>query len=129
MIDGAHNPAGARALAGALPEVFGERRPRVGVLSILDDKDAAGMLGELLPAFDRLVLTRCSNPRALSPGTLASLADQLGGPEAETVPDPRQALRRAREVAGADGAVAATGSIYLVGDLVRENGAARASSM
>jgi dihydrofolate synthase / folylpolyglutamate synthase len=129
VIDGAHNPSGARALAGALPEVFGERRPRVGVLSILDDKDAAGMLGELLPAFDRLVLTRCSNPRALSPGTLASLAEQLGGPEAETVPDPRRALRRAREIAGADGAVAATGSIYLVGDLVRENGAARASSM
>jgi dihydrofolate synthase/folylpolyglutamate synthase len=129
VIDGAHNPAGARALASALPEVFGDRRPRVGVLSILDDKDAAGMLDALLPAFDRLVLTRCTNPRALSPGTLASLAEQLGGAEAETVPEPRRALRRARELAGPRGAVAATGSIYLVGDLVRENGAIRASSM
>ncbi len=129
VIDGAHNPAGARALAGALPEVFGERRPRVGVLSILDDKDAAGMLEALLPAFDRLVLTRCTNPRALSPGTLASLVEQIGGPEPETVPEPRRAVARAREIAGAGGAVAATGSIYLVGDLVREKGAIRASSM
>jgi folylpolyglutamate synthase/dihydropteroate synthase len=87
------------------------------------------MLGELLPVFDRLVLTRCTNPRALSPATLASLVEQLGGPEVETVPESRRALRRAREIAGAEGAVAATGSIYLVGDLVREKGAIRASSM
>jgi len=129
MIDGAHNPAGARALAAALPEIFGERRPRVGVLSILDDKDAAGMLSALLPAFDHLVLTRCTNPRALSPGTLASLVEQMGGPEPEIVPAPRRALERARVQAGPEGAVAATGSIYLVGDLVRQKGASRASSM
>jgi len=128
-IDGAHNPAGAEALAGSLPDVFGERRPRVGVISILDDKDAAAMLAVLLPVFDRLVLTRCANPRALSPGTLASLAQQLDGPESETVAEPRRALGRARERAGPDGAVAATGSIYLVADLVRQAGAARASTL
>ncbi|MDQ3720099.1 MAG: Mur ligase family protein [Actinomycetota bacterium] len=129
VIDGAHNLPGARALAGSLPEVFGERRPRVGVVSILDDKDAAGMLVALEPAFDRLVLTRCTNLRALSPGTLASLVQQLGGPRSETVAEPRRALEHARELAGPDGAVAATGSIYLVGDLVRQDGAARASML
>ena len=75
------------------------------------------------------MLTRCTNPRALSPGTLVSLVEQLGGPECETVADPRRALERGRELAGPDGAVAATGSIYLVGDLVRQDGAARASTM
>jgi len=129
VIDGAHNPAGAHALAGSLPEVFGGRRPRVGVVSILDDKDAAGMLAVLAPAFERLVLTRCANPRALSPGTLASLVQQLDGPESETVADPRRAVERARGLAGSHGAVAATGSIYLVGDLVRQEGAARASML
>ena len=129
VIDGAHNPPGARALAEALPEVVGDRRPRVGVLSILEDKDAAGMLNALLPAFDCLVLTRCANPRALSPGTLASLVGQLDGPEAETVAEPRRALERARELAGSGGAVTATGSIYLVGDLVRQDDAARASTL
>ena len=129
VIDGAHNPAGAHALAGSLPEVFGERRPRVGVISILDDKDAVGMLSVLLPAFDRLVLTRSAHPRALLPATLKSLVHQLDGPESETVGEPRRAVERARELAGSDGAVAATGSIYLVGDLVRREGAAKASSL
>ncbi len=129
VLDGAHNPAGAAALAAALGEVLGERRPRVGVLSVLEDKDAAEMLRLLLPSFDHVVLTRCSNPRSLSPGTLDALAAKLGGPPAETVAAPRAALARAQELAGPDGAVLATGSIYLVGDLVRAEGDARASSM
>jgi dihydrofolate synthase / folylpolyglutamate synthase len=129
VLDGAHNPAGATALAAALPEVLGERRPRVGVLSVLEDKDAAAMLRALLPSFDRVVLTRCSNVRSLSPGTLDALAAKLGGPPTETVAAPRAALARARELAGPQGAVLVTGSIYLVGDLVRAEGDARASSM
>lgn len=129
VLDGAHNPAGASALAAALPEVLGKRRPRVGVLSVLEDKDAAEMLRALLPAFDRVVLTRCSNPRSLSPATLESLAGNLGGPPTETVADPRAALERARALAGPAGAVLATGSIYLVADLVRLTGDARASTM
>ena len=121
--DGAHNPAGAEALARALPELVGERRPVVLVASVLDDKDAAGMLGALLPAFDRAVFTRCANPRALSPGTLDSLAAKLGGPPSETVAGAQAAVARAREIAGPGGAVVVTGSIYLIADLVRGEGA------
>jgi dihydrofolate synthase / folylpolyglutamate synthase len=127
--DGAHNPSGAGALAASLPEVFGDRRPRVAVIGVLEDKDAAGMLGTLLPHFDRVVFTRPLNPRALSPATLATLAEKLGGPPAETVAGPRSALVRARELAGPDGAVVATGSIYLIADLVREDADARASTL
>ena len=127
--DGAHNPAGAAALAEALPEVVGDR-PLVAVLSVLDDKDAAGMLAALLPRCDRAVLTRCANPRALSPATLASLVEQLRpGLPAETARDPRQAVERARSRAGREGAVLATGSIYLVADLVRVRETARASTL
>ena len=129
LYDGAHNPSGAETLAESLPEVLGERTPRVGVMSVLDDKDAAGILRPLLSCFDRLVLTRCENPRALSPATLASLSSQLDGPPSETVPDPRRALARARELAGPDGAVLATGSIYLIADLVRTRSGARASRL
>jgi dihydrofolate synthase/folylpolyglutamate synthase len=128
IYDGAHNHEGAAALADALPEVVGDR-PVVGVVAILDDKDANGMLRALLPRFQSVVFTRATNPRSLSPGTLDSLARQLGGPEAETVADPRRALARAREIAGAGGAVVATGSIYLIADLVREPGVARASTL
>ena len=124
LIDSAHNPDGARALAEALE---GERF--VGVVAILDDKDAAAMLETLLPLFDQVVFTRSANPRSLSPATLESLSTQLGGPPSEIVPDPKAALRKARELAGPDGAVLATGSIYLIADLVRERDAARASTL
>jgi dihydrofolate synthase/folylpolyglutamate synthase len=128
--DGAHNPDGARALAAAIPEALGERRPRVLVASVLDDKDAAQMLAVLLPGFDRVVFTRCANPRALSPGTLETLARKLGGPPSETVADPRAAVERARALAGPDGAVVATGSIYLIADLHRpEQDAGRVSRL
>jgi dihydrofolate synthase / folylpolyglutamate synthase len=126
--DGAHNPAGAAALAEALPELVGTRT-LVPVIGVLDDKDAAGMLRALLPLADAVVFTRSANPRSLSPATLVTLAGQLAGPPAEGVGDPRAAVERARELAGPDGAVVVTGSIYLIADLVRERDSARASRM
>ena len=126
--DGAHNPAGARALAGTLPEVLAGR-PLTAVIAVLDDKDAAGVLAALLPACERAVLTRCSNPRSLPPATLASLAEQVSpGARVETVTEPRAAVERAMALAGPEGAVLATGSIYLIADLVRD-AEARASAL
>ena len=131
VVDGAHNPAGARALAASLPEALGGASPVIAVVSILEDKDAAGILRELLPSCAAAVLTRNVNPRALPPATLQSLATQLGADPAtlEIEPDPRRALGRARELAGPDGAVVAAGSIYLVADLLRPAGARRASML
>ena len=129
VYDGAHNPAGAHALAESLGDVFGDRRPRVAVIGVLEDKDAAAMLAELLPHVDRAVYTRSQNPRSLSPGTLASLAEKLGGPPGVTVSEPRAAVDHARSLAGPGGAVLATGSIYLIADLVRDRASVRASSL
>ena len=127
--DGAHNPAGARALVATLREVSEARSPLVLVVSVLEDKDVAGMLETLLPVAGHTVFTRCSNPRALSPGTLERLSAGLGGPPAETVAEPHAALARAREIAGPEGAVLVTGSIYLIADLVREDVQSRASAL
>src|SRR5204862_4457277 len=110
LYDGAHNPAGAEALAEALPEVLAGRL-LVAVIGVLDDKDAAGMLRALLPLCSGVVFTRSRNPRSLSPATLVSLSAKLDGPPAETVPDPLAAVERARSLAGPGGAVLATGSI------------------
>ncbi len=129
VYDGAHNPAGAHALAESLGDVLGERRPRVAVIGVLEDKDAAAMLAELLPHVDLAVYTRSRNPRSLSPATLASLAEKIAGPPAQTVADPRAAVEHARALAGPGGAVIATGSIYLVADLVRARTGARASML
>jgi dihydrofolate synthase/folylpolyglutamate synthase len=128
IYDGAHNPSGVEALVGALPAAVGERR-LIAVVSILDDKDAAGMLRALLGKTAGAVFTASRNPRALSPATLASLAEQLGGPPSEIVSDPRRAVARAQELAGPDGAVLATGSIYLVADLVGDPARRRASAL
>jgi dihydrofolate synthase/folylpolyglutamate synthase len=129
VYDGAHNPSGAHVMAESLDELLAGRRPRVAVIAVLEDKDAAGMLSELLPGFDRVVFTRSHNPRSLSPATLASLAEKLDGPPSEIVAHPREAVARAQALAGAAGAVLATGSIYLVADLVREEAGARASTL
>jgi dihydrofolate synthase / folylpolyglutamate synthase len=120
ILDGAHNPSGVEALAAALPA-----RPFVAVVAILDDKDAGAMLAALRRRCDTFVCTAAPTPRALPPATLASLAAQLGG-TAEIVPAPAAALARARDLAGPDGAVVATGSIYLVADLL-SGGQRRAS--
>ena len=125
MYDGAHNPSGVEALAQTLPGA----RPLIAVVSILDDKDAAGMLRALVGKISGAVFTSSRNPRALSPATLASLAEQLGGPPSEIVRDPRQAVDRARELAGPEGAVLATGSIYLVADLLGDPARRRASAL
>jgi dihydrofolate synthase/folylpolyglutamate synthase len=130
LLDGAHNPDGMAALAESLAEPFAAGRDRVvAVISVLDDKDAAGMLGALMPKLDGLVLTASRNPRALPPPTLKSLASQLGGPPTEVIREPRAALRRAREIAGPAGLVLATGSIYLVADLIRPADAGQASML
>jgi dihydrofolate synthase/folylpolyglutamate synthase len=122
VIDGAHNPAGLRALAESLPEWL-DGRELVAVVSILDDKDAAAMLQALIPHASHIVFTTNANPRALSPATLQSLARQLGYDAVSAERDPRAALAAARELSGPAGAVLATGSIYLIADLLRPVGA------
>jgi len=139
LVDGAHNAEGVAALAESLPQLTAGRR-LVAVVSILDDKDAAGMLRALLPHAEQIVFTRSRNPRALPPATLASLWAQLGGAggadgggsggiPSELEADPRRALARARELAGAGGVVLATGSIYLVADLLAPAGQRSASML
>jgi len=130
LVDGAHNADGMRALVESLrPPLVAEHERIVATVSILDDKDAAGMLSTLLAVCDAVVFTSSHNPRALPPATLQSLATQLGGPPSEIVPDPARALARARQLAGPGGVVIAAGSIYLVADLLSPERSRRASTL
>jgi dihydrofolate synthase / folylpolyglutamate synthase len=128
VLDGAHNAEGMAALTEALRAFLAGRR-LVACVSILDDKDAAGMLRELLPLCSEVICTTNDNPRALPPDTLLSLCRQLDGPPARTVSDPRRALREARAAAGPHGVALATGSIYLIADLLAPAGAERRSTL
>jgi dihydrofolate synthase/folylpolyglutamate synthase len=126
VLDGAHNPHAVAALVASLPEVLpfteaGVGAPLALVLGVLDDKDAAGMLGALMPVVTRAWFTAPPSSRALSPAALQSLARQLGFEATATEPRPARALEQARRWAAEHGgAVLATGSVYLVGDLLGE---------
>jgi dihydrofolate synthase/folylpolyglutamate synthase len=128
IVDGAHNPGGMEALADAL-ETFAAGRRVVACVSVLDDKDATAMLRTLLPLCSEVICTASAHPRSLSPATLQSLCAQLGGPPARTVTGPHRALDAARAAAGPDGVAVATGSIYLVADLLRPSGARLRSTL
>lgn len=116
VLDGAHNPAGAEALAAGLADVAQGRAPAVAVISVLDHKDVAGVIAALAPAVALVLATRSSHPQAASPERLAGLAREHGVP-ALAIDDPAAALARAREEAGPQGVVLVAGSLYLLGDL------------
>jgi dihydrofolate synthase / folylpolyglutamate synthase len=120
VLDGAHNPDAVAALAGSLPELL-QGRPLGLVLGVLEDKDAASMLHTLLPLCERAWFTAPPGARALSIAALQSLARQQGFENVVCERQPRRALALAGEWAQerpAARAVLATGSIYLVGELL-----------
>jgi dihydrofolate synthase/folylpolyglutamate synthase len=78
FLDAAHNPHGAGALAAALDEEFDFRR-LIGVVSVMADKDVAGLLSAFEPVFDVIVLTHNGSPRAMDPESLADVAISIFG--------------------------------------------------
>jgi dihydrofolate synthase / folylpolyglutamate synthase len=121
--DAAHNPHGARALAVALREDF-SFRSLVGVVATMADKDARGILGELEPVVEQLVVTRNSSPRTADIDRLAAAAVEVFGPDRVTVEtrldDAVETAVRIAEEASDDqisgSGVVITGSVVTAGD-------------
>jgi dihydrofolate synthase/folylpolyglutamate synthase len=127
IVDAAHNPAAVEALVRALPEVFGDA-PLALVFGVLDDKDAAAMLATLRGSFERAWLTAPASPRALPVAKLEEIAREAGLHETTCEPDSARALEAARTWAHSrGGAVLATGSVYLVGELLSAAGSGAAA--
>jgi dihydrofolate synthase/folylpolyglutamate synthase len=115
VLDGAHNPAGAQALAASLREWFGDT-PLTLVFGALADKDATGMLAALAPRARRLILAASSSPRAAAPEALRAAAPT--GSSVEIARSSQEALAlAAREPRTPILCVA--GSLSLVGDVLR----------
>lgn len=121
LADGAHNPHGTAALVASLEGVT-RPRPRVALLSILRDKAYDEMLELLVPLAERIVCTCSSEPRSLAPEELAERTVAAGAtPEAvEAISAPVAAYRRALALAGREGSVLVTGSLYLLEELAAE---------
>ena len=111
IIDAAHNPAGARALAEALAESFAFSH-LVGVVAVLGDKDVRGILTALEPVLDEIVVTQNASPRALPVDDLAGLAIQVFGEErVEVSPRFDDAIDAAIRLAEEADAYAASGAV------------------
>lgn len=126
LLDTAHNPAGMAATAAALVEEFRFQR-LVGVVAVLGDKDASGMLHELEPVLDDVVVTRNSSPRGMPVADLAPLAQEVFGTDRVTVaPNLLEAVDTAVTLAESDvdaalgaAGVLVTGSVITVADARR----------
>ena len=120
VIDVAHNPAGAWALRSALSERY-EDRPLIFVFGAMRDKAISEMTEILFPLAERVIATRPENPRAASPEEIRQAAARIAV-EIEAVEDVQQAVERARVLAGPATVIVVTGSIYLVGEVMRAVG-------
>lgn len=114
IVDGTHNAPGVPALAASLRELFPDSRP-VFVLGILDDKDLRPFADHLGPMASRLVASKPDTHRAHPPGAIGKafsghVADPL------IVPKVSEAVDRAIALAGPEGVVVVTGSIYTAGE-------------
>lgn len=113
VLDVAHNPAGAWALRSALSTLYEDRR-LIFVFGAMRDKAIAEIAGILFPLAEHVIATRADNPRAASPHEIA----ELGSPSQTEILEEENvaaALEKARLLAGSQGVVVITGSIYVVG--------------
>lgn len=125
LLDAAHNPHGARALATALEDAF-TFHPLVGVVGVMGDKDASGVLEELQPVVHHVVCTQNSTARSMPAEELAETARGIFGIDRVDVePDLASAIDRAATLSETgtaigesvgSGGVLVTGSVITVGE-------------
>jgi len=119
VLDGAHNPDGARALRATLDEDFAGREPEVLVVGFTAGRDPSEMLAILEAQRARLVLAcPAPHPRSLPPAEVVAAAGRLGA-RAEVAPSVPAAMARAMEAVSDDESILVTGSLYVVGDARR----------
>ena len=124
LVDSAHNPHGARALAAAVQDSFTFDH-LIGVIGVLADKDATGILEALEPVLDSIVITTPASPRAMAAEDVAQIAEDLfGGKEVRVEPELLDAVDLAMAMAEAEGetggnGVLIAGSVVLIGDALR----------
>src|SRR6185437_3736087 len=111
ILDGAHNPAGARALADYI-ERFYARRHVILVYGAMRDKAVEEMTGILFPHADEVIATAPQQSRAVDPATIRGFTDH---PSVRTAPDLASALEMAR-LGPTDRVIFITGSLFLVGE-------------
>jgi dihydrofolate synthase/folylpolyglutamate synthase len=117
VLDGAHNPAGAQALASSFPEAFTARRLFV-IVAVSADKDVAGIARALRPLDGAFIVTRYEGARSADPEVLAAALREAGA-DATVAASLPEAIEDARATADEDDAILVTGSLYTVAEARR----------
>jgi len=116
LLDGAHNPEAAQALKETLDVAFAVSEPRVFVLGALEPRDPADFIENVgIGPGDYVVAAAVDSPRSIEPARIADAAEAAGA-TAETATNVDQAVDRAKVLAGLEGIVIVTGSLYAVGE-------------
>jgi dihydrofolate synthase / folylpolyglutamate synthase len=118
IVDGAHNPASARALVTSLEAYLGNDltpHPALLVIAASSDKDIEGMAEILSPAFDEFVVTHTRHPRAMDVKILGRAFEKLGK-RVNYASTTAEAIIVAEQMAGPEGMICVTGSLFAVGE-------------
>lgn len=116
ILDAAHNRASARWLRESLSTVF-NARPLTLVFGAKGDKDIIGMMEELIPIVDQLIITQAVDSRAESPQEIVHITQDAGYQgDIQVIPVVSEAVEAAIASVGTDGLVCVTGSLYVVGE-------------
>ena len=118
VLDGAHTGESAQVLADAVRALFPDQS-MVLVCGMQADKDIPATVAPLAAIAIAAVATRVAHPRAADPGVVGAALRAAGCRRVEESDDPLAALESARKLAGADGVVLVTGSLYLVGAVLQ----------
>lgn len=118
LLDGAHNPAGASALASSLRLLHERRRNAriILVLGMMRDKDHTGFIGPLKVLADQVILTQADVPRSATAADLLNEIGQLTSKPLVTSSS-GDALALARQLAGVDDIICVTGSLMVIGEV------------
>ncbi len=116
LLDGAHNPEAAQALRDTINIAFAVSEPRVFVLGMLEPRDPADFIDSLgIGQGDYVVAAPVDSLRSIDASAIAEVAEATGA-AAETAANIDQAIDRAKVLAGLEGIVIVTGSLYAVGE-------------
>jgi len=120
VVDGAHNPDAAQRLRETLEQYFDFDRA-ILIIGASDDKDIAGIATQLVPLFNKVIVTRSHHPRPMAPAAIVAEFTKHGV-EAQVVDNVPSALSEALALAGERDLICITGSLFVVAEVIEQVG-------